>query len=222
MKPVSATSISRRKACPPPPPRIGSSAVRLLVPAFPVCLIAAFAVFFTASAALAEPHVRIAVKHYAVRGLTAQEIRQDLNRRGIKSPEGRTYDAFTRWYIKWNYGFRNEGNRCAVQNVRTSVDVTYTLPKWGDERKAPRELADRWQRYMKDLKTHEDGHRDIGIAAAADIEKAIGRLSPAADCREMEAKANAAARSVLDDYHSKESLYDLRTLHGKTQGATFP
>jgi len=206
------------------PPRIRPSAnLRRRMSALPVCLIAVAAfVFFTASAVCAEPHVRIATKHYTVHGRTAQEIRQDLNKRGVRSPEGRTYDAYTRWYVRWSYSFRNEGNRCAVRGVRTSVDVTYTLPKWGDERKAPRELADKWQRYMKDLKTHEDGHRDIGIGAAAEIGKTIGRLSPAANCREMEAKANAAAHSVLDDYRGKERFYDLRTLHGRTQGATFP
>ena len=187
-----------------------------------VLLLVSVVIAAATSTAFAAPQISIATKHYSVHGSTAQELRQDLNRRGVKGSDGRTYDAHTAWYIRWSYDYTTRGSSCGIRSVRTSVTVTYTLPKWSGGAKASQELWNKWHRYLKDLKTHEDGHRDIGIAAAAEIEKTIAKLPPAANCREMEAKANAAGHSVIDEYRSKESFYDLRTLHGRTQGAVFP
>jgi len=201
-------------------PKIKSSAgLRLRVLAPLVCLVVIAAV---APAAEASPQVHIATKYYTVHGRTAQEIRRDLNKHGVRSSDGKTYDAHTRWYVQWRFDFRNEGSRCALRGVRTSVDVTYTLPRWVDGAKAPEELWNQWQRYMRNLKTHEDGHRDIGVAAAEEIDKALNGLEPAANCREAESKANALAQNIIDKFRSKENFYDLRTAHGMLQGATFP
>jgi len=186
------------------------------------------ALFFVCAAlacpvsAYASPQVSVAEKFYTVRGGTAQELRQQMNAHGIRSEGGKTYDAYTAWHVKWRYHLSPRGNTCTVQNIAVSVAVVYTLPEWRGRDKAPQDLKNKWRQYMKDLKTHEDGHRDFGIAAAAEIERVLHSIRPEATCRTMETKANEAGHAILDQYRSKEKVYDLRTLHGRTQGAHFP
>jgi predicted secreted Zn-dependent protease len=187
-----------------------------------------FALYFVCAvsacpvSAYASPQVSVSEKFYTVRGGTAQELRQQLDRHGVRTDGGKTYDAYTSWHVYWRYHLAPRGNACTVENIRVSVTVVYTLPEWRGMGKAPQDLRNRWRQYMKDLKTHEDGHRDYGIAAAADIERALHSIRPEANCRIMEKKVNEAGHAILDQYRSKERLYDLRTFHGRTQGARFP
>ncbi|MDD5168047.1 MAG: DUF922 domain-containing Zn-dependent protease [Syntrophales bacterium] len=174
------------------------------------------------SAVHAAPHVSITKKYYSIHGLTAQELRQQLNRNGVKADNGKTHDAFTRWDVKLRYNFRSKGNLCAIRSVKAFADVTYTLPKWSDEARAPQELRNRWRRYLLALKKHEDGHRDIGVSAAAEIEQAVGALGPEASCRDVEIKANTLGKSIMEKFRQSERIYDIRTVHGLTQGAVFP
>jgi predicted secreted Zn-dependent protease len=185
-------------------------------------LIASAVIIGMISAVHATPRVSVTTKYYSIHGRMAQELRQQMNTHGVKAENGKRYDAHTGWYVKWQFDFSSRGNRCAIRTVKTSAAVAYTLPKWSDEAKAPQEFRDRWHRYLQALKTHEDGHRDIGVSAAAEIEQAIRAMGPEANCRDLEAKANALGKSILENFRSKESFYDIRTGHGMTQGATFP
>jgi predicted secreted Zn-dependent protease len=167
------------------------------------------------------PHVNVAEKYYSIHGRTAYELRQQMNKHGAKTDKGKTHDAITRWHVKWRFDFRSKGNYCAIRTVQTSIDVIYNFPKWSDEADGPKELRDWWRRYLKALKKHEDGHRDIGISAAAEIEKAIGALRPEVNCHEMEIRADNLGESILKKFRRKEWIYDITTVHGMTQGAVF-
>jgi predicted secreted Zn-dependent protease len=173
------------------------------------------------SAVHAAPRIKVTEKYYSIHGHTADELRQQLNKYGVKTEKGEPHDAVTRWYVKWRFGVSSKGGRCIIRDVKTSADVIYTLPKWTDEAKAPQELRNRWHRYQRALKKHEDGHRDIGVSAAAEIEQAIGTLGSEVNCRSLEGKANALGESILEKFRHKEWTYDILTGHGMTQGAVF-
>jgi len=166
------------------------------------------------------PHgvdVTITASYYAIHGSTAQELREEMNRRG---PGG--YDAYTRWFVKWSYPTETTGNACDTGPVEASVEITYTMPEWDPPPNADAALVDRWTRYVAALQLHEDGHRDFGIDAAKDVLRAVSALPPYPTCADLNRAANAAAETVLDRFRAQEIDYDRTTSHGATQGARFP
>lgn len=145
-----------------------------------------------------------------------------MNRKGIRWTDGRTYDAFTSWYVKWRYEYYTSDGYCSLEAVDVSVDVEYTLPKWVVKPLGNQKTWINWNRYSDALKKHEDGHRDFGIGAARDIEAALLSIGSRPRCDTLGADANAIGYRILDDYRRKEIEYDRKTEHGRTQGAVFP
>ncbi len=169
----------------------------------------------------AEPAVTVETHYYAIVGTSERELRQQMHRFGPKDSGG-AYDAYTRWYVRWRYDYKQDGNQCDIARVATSVEVTFTLPDWKNFREAPNELQHKWRSYMRALKEHEDGHKAIGVAAAAEIEEAIAAMPSAASCADLSRNANAIGERIINKRRLQEREYDVHTQHGATQGAVFP
>lgn len=110
---------------------------------------------------------------------------------------------------------------CRVQNVTTSVRVTYVMPRWKNPADGSPELGEKWNKFVKALQTHEDGHKDHGIQAAQEIEAGIARLRPSRSCNDMQRAADTTGVSIVEKYRRKDLYYDILTIHGATQGAVF-
>lgn len=166
--------------------------------------------------AFATPQVKTTVKYYDVKGASARDLSEQLRRKG---PRG--FAAYTAWNVKWDYSSARDGKGCRVTRASTSVAVEYTMPRWQPPANADRATRQSWERFIKALKAHEDGHRDIGIGAARAIENVVGNLTRV-PCDELSRKASEAAKKILYDARKKEAEYDRRTQHGVQQGARFP
>jgi len=175
-----------------------------------------------ASLVCAEPKVIIKYDYYDIKGNSANELRQQMNRFGIKWTNGKTYDAFTSWRVRWNYQYNSSERGCSISSAATTVNIVYRMPKWINYSSAPYDLRARWDMYILALKEHEDGHRDFGIIAATEIEWAIAVMTARKTCEELGEEANALGRRILEQYANEEKEYDARTNFGETQGAIFP
>lgn len=172
--------------------------------------------------ALCAPLVTVETEYYDIYGWTAAELREQMVLFGVTWRDGKKYDALTTWFTRWRYTWESGLNSCKITGVKTSVEVLHRYPKWVNKAEADPALQHRWERYMANLKTHENGHKDIGIAAADEIETAIGQMPPARGCRALEAAANGLGQEILERYRALEADYDRQTGHGRTQGAVFP
>jgi predicted secreted Zn-dependent protease len=172
--------------------------------------------------ASAEPEVRVDYEYYEIHGETAEALRQAMNVQGVVWKDGNTYDAFTSWNVSWTFERRLGRKGCTLQSVRTVVKVTQRFPKWKDRSYAPPDLRDRWNAYMKALKEHEDGHKDLAVRAAGEIEAFLVDLPPSPSCEDLIIRANASAMKILEKYKNLEEAYDEATGFGETQGAVFP
>ncbi len=170
----------------------------------------------------ASPTVTVTTETYDIYGATAQELRDQMVLFGVTWKDGKKYDALTTWITRWHYTWESGIHHCEISGVETSVEVLFRLPKWVNKAESPPALRHRWERYMKALQMHENGHKDIGIAAAADIEAAIARMPAERTCEALELAANALGESILETYRALETDYDRHTGHGQTQGAVFP
>jgi predicted secreted Zn-dependent protease len=169
-----------------------------------------------------EPEVLVEYTYYEIRGDTAEQLRQGMNAQGTVWKNGKTYDAYTSWNVSWSFERRPGRNGCYVDSVKTIVKAIHRFPRWKDRVFASFDLQEKWNGYMKALKEHENGHKDIAVGAAREIEWALTNLDASPNCEEIRIRANALAQEILRKYEEQESAYDAITRFGETQGAVFP
>ena len=138
---------------------IASRALLLLALALPL------AVAPTAGAATPKPPIRHATMiYYAVGGATPAQLRERLDARSPKSPDGYRGDAYTRWEYRWNWpGYGTAG--CSLAQAVVTVRVVVSFPRWTHPKAAPASLVAAWTRYTRALARHEQGHVDYAVGA---------------------------------------------------------
>jgi predicted secreted Zn-dependent protease len=159
---------------------------------------------------------------YDVSGRTAKELRAAMNRQGPTGPDGKRHDAYSAWHVKWRYEYAPEGSTCRLKQVRVSLDVRITLPRWVDENAAPEALRRRWKQYHGALTEHEDGHAENGRRAAARVLELRGQLGPRPTCPDVESAFARTAEAILEEERRNDVRFDLDTEHGRNRGARFP
>ena len=174
------------------------------------------------SLAGAEPILKIQYDYYDIAGQTAAELREEINRNGVLWTNGNTYDAYTGWNVKWDYRYRITDTDCSINSVATTLNVEFRLPRWVNHASGPSALKKKWAAYMQALRQHENGHKDIGVKAAVEIERSIAELEPAQTCDDLAETANALGGRIISEYAAAEREYDDQTNFGETQGAVFP
>jgi predicted secreted Zn-dependent protease len=167
----------------------------------------------------AEDSFIIRTNAYAVSGTTAREIRLAIDhQRPWKEPQ----DASTVWGIKWAYTTVSSDVGCQLRTLDIKTSVSITIPRWTVDTAADDDLKKRWQTYSAALLAHEDGHKRIAMAAAAEIKNRVNKIKSAPTCAQLESTISLAANKVIEDFRQREKAYDERTAHGRTQGAVFP
>ena len=100
--------------------------------------------------------------------------------------------SLTRWSVRWRSFWRADNGLCRMQRVSTEVDIEHTLP---DAVRLPRRsaLRQRYTDYLAALRAHEQGHADLAVQAAREIEQALMAVPPHPDCDGLSAAANRRA-----------------------------
>jgi len=152
-----------------------------------------------------------AFEPYAVTGSTANQIRQSINQN-----RGMDYDAYTSWYVGWQY------DDCDGNGLVVTVNVTYQYPEWTPPASGATELSESWDTYMDALFCHEYGHAKNGLDCANDVFTALAAIDAGGDCSKLLADAETEFQAVIDEYNERDIQYDADTDHGATMGARFP
>src|SRR5206468_12101800 len=106
--------------------------------------------------------------YYAVSGASSWQIREQIDR---KRPWKQPGDGLTTWKIDWSFTTLRGDSGCRLQSLEIKTQVTITLPQWTPPGDADEALKERWKSYIKALGAHEDGHRKLAVAAAAELRK---------------------------------------------------
>ena len=168
------------------------------------------------------PIISINKNNYTIQGSTVAELRQQMNQLGpIDKSTGKHFDAYTHWYVSTNYRYQPVGNQCKIYTATVKIDVTFTMPRWNAPAKSSSDLKKRWNRYINLLQTHENGHKNHGIGAGNAVLKSLNSIV-AQSCGQINGIANQRTQTILKQYSQQDIQYDLRTQHGRTQGAVFP
>jgi predicted secreted Zn-dependent protease len=183
--------------------------------------IAIFAVLLAASA-YASPSLTERNDDYAITGRTAAELRAQMERLGPRNADdGKIYAANAHTELQWRYQYQTDLEGCRIASADIRMVVVYTMPAWSDYDSAPRDVRDSWDRYRARLTIHEQGHRDIGMQVAAELERELLETRRRY-CDELGTAAEETARGKLQVLKERHRAYDDRTRHGATEGAVFP
>jgi predicted secreted Zn-dependent protease len=172
--------------------------------------------------ARAVPELRLNNVFYTVTGDTVEALWADVLARTPVAKNGKKHVAYTRWEVNWRFWWQDNGENCDINKVNTQLDVTYTLPRLESAATTPENVAERWNRYYAALFEHEQGHKDLGLQAAQEIEQQISNMGARTDCAMLERDANRIARDVIENYIHIEKEYDRTTNHGLNNGVVFP
>lgn len=166
-----------------------------------------------------EPDIAIKRTTYKITGNSVQELKAQMVELGPVDKNHRHRDAYTTWYVTWDFDCGNFGSASRAERIRVKVEVKYIFPKWESTAEAPAELVQKWNDYIDALQKHEDGHKEIGVQAAREMLKKFEGLPSAFSCQEVNRAVNESGQKILNLYRQAEVKYDVETRHGATQGA---
>lgn len=176
--------------------------------------------------ALAEPSTsasdNIKLTTYLVTGTTAPEIRADINRKRIDAI-GQSFDAYARWWVRWNYQYSQQDASCQIDPTSLNVVLTgeIIMPEWDAPPTADPQLVKRWNQYITLLRAHEDQHIQHGHEAAQRIQHELPNLM-ASTCEQLEILADEQGEAIIAQQAQKDKDYDAVTDHGRLEGIQFP
>lgn len=173
-------------------------------------------------AAPALPRVSITGREqfYDIDGTSVGALREGVRRLGPKDDSGTAVDALTVWDLQWTYKAvpaSATDSSCALEDLKVSLNVTVTLPRWTPPTSAPASLRDSWRRYLEHVKIHEAGHRAIAERNAGALYRALSGLR-APTCARLDAQASRTGEDIVADGRARNRAYDVETKHGQTQG----
>ncbi len=172
----------------------------------------------TPNAAPAGPSIDSHEQYYDITGSSVQQLRDAMRRSGPREREGAPGDALTVWNLEWAYRDRRTGSGCALRDVRVTLSVTTTLPRWAPRADEPARLVQAWRTFVERVKVHEAGHRAIAEQSARDLMAALVSLQEDS-CKQLWDAAARTATRVVEAGRAKSRAYDVETRHGQTQGA---
>jgi predicted secreted Zn-dependent protease len=170
----------------------------------------------------AKPELKTRNIYYTVSGNSAEDIWADIRKKSPVKHNGKLHVAYTKWNVNWQFWWLEKAELCEITRVKTIVDVAYTLPRLKQTAAMPDALSSRWQQYHAALLDHEQGHKELGMKAANEIENTISNMEPHTTCKQLEQAANEMGKEIINKYSKIEKDYDRSTNHGLNTGAVFP
>src|SRR5437016_9400005 len=165
----------------------------------------------------ARPSIVATEQYYDIDGSSTGALRDQINRLGPKDESGKSRDALTVWSIEWGYGTASRPDGCVLRDLKVTLNVTVTLPRWKPPASASADLLKSWQAYLKAVRLHEAGHRTI---AERNARAGMAALTPlrGANCDLLSDDASRTAQRPVADGRARNRAYDIETKHGLTQG----
>lgn len=173
--------------------------------------------FFVASSAIAAPVVNEQYNYYLVGPSTPQELLPALNKTSTIRQNGQIYHGHTESRINWQFWWQDEQQSCRIERVTVTVNATYTLPQLTSSYPDVNRI---WGKWYPNLLKHEQGHKNLAIDIAQQIENAIYNMGQRNSCAQLEQDANAIGRQFIAQLNKLDNEYDKRTKHGETEGAS--
>ncbi len=176
-----------------------------------------------AESARIGPVVEISVQQrsYQVDAVTYPELRAQLDLRRPKRADGVRSHALTEAVLITSYDLLPVGRGCRLDAPKVTMEITVSLPEWKPGGEVRDRLRYAWQRMHRALVEHEQGHRELAIAAAHEVAKGLGALPDTLTCAELRQKVSNVQNREQMRLLLRNDSYDRRTERGRLQGSDF-
>lgn len=136
---------------------------------------------------------------YDIAGTTLEDV--------VDAIEGMDEAGRADWSPAWEYDTDEHGQ---ITAVRVSVESSITLPRWVDEHNASGPEQTEWQRFLRALDDHEEGHlqRVRHFLDSTDERLLHGDPSDAVENWEW----------IINELQESSDRYDSETDHGRNAG----
>lgn len=159
---------------------------------------------------------------YQIEGDTISELRNQMDTFGKADDAGKTWDAYTEWFIYWNYQETRSEFECTAGPVELSINVRIFVPNWEIPTNADSQVVEAWQSYLLALLKHEEEHKKIVFMRADALYTDLNNVPPHTTCQELAFSVNTVGNNHKDYLYYISTTYDHLTDHGQALGATFP
>jgi predicted secreted Zn-dependent protease len=165
----------------------------------------AFCVLLCFSAAAEAKSQNTKYRYYAIGGSTVDGVYKEMLRRGPHVGGGKAY-ASTKMDPKIEAVTASQGDSCRIASFNVSMTFTINLPKLqsGSVDSATRRSFENFQAFAR---KHEERHRSIWLACAADAEAQIKNVT-ASTCDRAEAKGLEIMHKIANACDRKHAAFD--------------
>jgi RHS repeat-associated protein len=148
---------------------------------------------------------------YKVQGNTASEATENAK---SNNPAKTGHAGQTTWDYTYTYGFtysspvagKDEQSITATVNDKTvevNTEIKVITPEWEGYDKASPEEQKRWDEYSKSLNEHEEGHVQIAVKGANDVEAAIKGTAATGTAKTVQGAKDAAKKNLDSEVDKK-------------------
>jgi predicted secreted Zn-dependent protease len=166
--------------------------------------------------------VQNVVSYYEVAGASPADVRAALYRNGPVINQVPVF-AMTEWEVSWRLRPATRLGECRLPRPDVQLTIRTILPRWKSAAPASAEMRSLWRSFLVAIALHEDGHKDLGLRAAAAVADTLRTFGHqrAHSCHQLISDADGA-KTVLQHFYERNALYDEATVHGATQGVLWP
>jgi predicted secreted Zn-dependent protease len=135
----------------------------------------------------AKPSHKTRYVHYTVAGKSAAEILTSLHRRG---PSVYGVGAYATTHADYSHQARAQQSTksCRMSDFDYQIKFTIKLPQLSKSSRVKGKTLTAWSRFETFVKRHEETHRQIWLACAANHARQVAQLS-ASSCGKLQAQA---------------------------------
>ncbi len=122
------------------------------------------------------------------------------------------HEGSAQWIVFWDYDIQRQNGGCRLSNVRTSVEIVYTMPKALSLPQDPA-LVSYYEKIYQQLMEHEEMHATSGVAAANQIDQYLKSYTEEGRCQWLAKTVLAAANEIVDVHRARDTTFDAVTDH---------
>ncbi|WP_083531249.1 DUF922 domain-containing Zn-dependent protease [Pararhizobium antarcticum] len=159
--------------------------------------------------AMAETQISKSFSYFSVGGRTAEELDKALSSHGpLMKSTGARHPGATKIKFGGTVTYVNRSGKCAVGNVKVTLNTKLILPRWTNRKRAGRDLGLVWDTLSSDIKRHEERHAEIARTHARDLERSFMALRPEADCERLQARVARVSETAIAAHDRDQARFD--------------
>jgi predicted secreted Zn-dependent protease len=155
---------------------------------------------------------------YPVSGLSAAELSRSMHAHAAANWSDEQAVGLTVASIPIEARCQEFSDGGALLDAKVGLSLVVHLPDWQDTARAPAALQQSWQRFLRALRAHEEGHVQLAIEHATALRNQIAQTKPEASCPTFMAKLQERIGAAQARMEQEQADYDEKTQHGIKQG----